>query len=39
MTGECYQMGLHLACYLPLNRRGVALLAVDAFYTPLLVVL
>ena len=39
MTGECYQVGFHVARYLPFDRRGVALLAPDALYTPSLVVL
>ena len=39
MTGECYQVGFHVARYLPFDRRDVALLAVDTLYTPSLVVL
>lgn len=39
MAGECYQVGLHLARYLPPDRRGDALLAVDALYTSYLLIL
>ena len=39
MTGECYQVGFHIARYLPFDRRGVTFLAPDALDTPSLVVL
>ena len=39
MAGECYQVGFHLARYLPFDGRGVAFPAEDALYTPSLIVL